>query len=64
MSDSSSGYNNELVIDIAVYSNVSELADGTSISVRLILTGTTDLSLNIDMSGGIGADILVNSGQG
>ena len=64
MSDSSSGYNNELVIDIAVYSNVSELADSTSISVRLILTGTTDLSLNIDMSGGIGADILVNSGQG
>ena len=64
MSDSSSGNNNELVIDIAVYSNVSELADGTSISVRLILTGTTDLSLNIDMSGGIGADILVNGGQG
>lgn len=41
VSDSSSGNNNALVIDIAIYSNLSELADGAPISLRLILTGTT-----------------------
>lgn len=64
VSDSSSGNGNAQAIDIAVYYNFFELADGTSISVRLILTGTTNPSLNIDMSGGNGAEILVNSGQG
>lgn len=64
VSDSSTGNNNAQVGDVAVYSDVATLDDGTSVSARLILVGTTNPSLNIDMSGGTGAEILLNSGSG
>ncbi|MGH1578029.1 Hint domain-containing protein [Planktotalea sp.] len=64
VSDSSSGNNNAQVNDVAIYSDVAELADGTLVSARLILTGTTNPNLNIDMSGANGAEILLNSGSG
>jgi Ca2+-binding RTX toxin-like protein len=63
-SDSSSGNNNAQVGDTAVYSNVAQLADGTPISGRLILVETSDPDLNIDISGGSGFEILLNSGRG
>ncbi|MEO1139269.1 MAG: Hint domain-containing protein, partial [Pseudomonadota bacterium] len=61
VSDSSSGNNNADVGDVAIYSNVATLEDGTPISGRLILSSTTDNGLNIDMSGGDGFEILLNS---
>lgn len=64
VSDSSSGNNNAQVGDVAIYSDVAELADGTLVSARLILVSTTNSSLNIDMSGGNGSEILLNSGSG
>lgn len=63
VSDSSSGNNNAQVGDVAVYANVAELADGTSISARLVLVSTTDNNLNIDLSGGDGFEILLNGGN-
>lgn len=60
VSDSSSGNNNAQVGDVAVYSNVATLEDGTSISARLILTGVSDNDLSVDLSGGRGFEILLN----
>jgi serralysin len=64
VSDSSTGNNNAGINDVAVYSNVAQLADGTQISGRLILTATSDPNLNVDLSGGPGFEILLNSGTG
>lgn len=64
VSDSSNGNNNAVINDVAVYSNVAELADGTQISGRLILIATSDPNLNVDLSGGTGFEILLNSGSG
>jgi Ca2+-binding RTX toxin-like protein len=60
VSDSSSGNNNAQVGDIAVYSNVASLEDGTPISARLILTAVSDSDLTVDLSGGKGFEILLN----
>ena len=49
VSDSSNGNNNAVINDVAVYSNVAELADGTQISGRLILIATSDPNLNVDL---------------
>lgn len=64
VSDSSSGNNNAQPGDVAVYRDVAELADGTLVSARLILVSTTNPNLNVDMSGGNGSEILLNSGAG
>lgn len=64
VSDSSFGNNNAQPDDVAVYSNVAQLDDGTPISARLILVSTSDPSLNVDLSGGQGFEILLNSGRG
>lgn len=61
VSDSSSGNNNANVGDVAVYSNVATLDDGTSISGRLVLVGTSDRRMDIDLSGGQGFEILLNA---
>ena len=63
-SDSSSGNNNAQPGDVAIYSNVAQLEDGTPISARLVLVETSDPDLNVDMSGGAGFEILLNSGSG
>lgn len=63
-SDTSSGNNNAQLGDTAIYSNVAQLEDGTPISGRLILVETSDPDLNIDLSGGQGFEILLNSGSG
>ncbi|CUH80113.1 Hemolysin, chromosomal [Tritonibacter multivorans] len=60
VSDSSSGNNNAQVGDIAVYSNVATLEDGTPISARLVLTDVSDNDLTVDLSGGAGFEILLN----
>ncbi len=62
VSDSSTGNNNAQVDDFAVYSDVAQLEDGTSISARLILTGVSDPGLDVDLSGGGGFEILLNGG--
>jgi len=60
VSDSSDGNNNADVGDKAVYSNVAQLDDGTSISARIVLTGVSDDDLDVDLSGGEGFEILLN----
>ncbi|WP_368183517.1 Hint domain-containing protein [Aestuariibius sp. HNIBRBA575] len=64
VSDSSSGNNNAQPNDFAIYSNVAQLDDGTSVSARLVLVSTSDPNLNVDLSGGNGYEILLNSGSG
>ncbi|MBU2936836.1 MULTISPECIES: Hint domain-containing protein [Pacificibacter] len=64
VSDSSSGNNNADPGDTAIYAKVAQLDDGTWISGRLVLVETSDRSLNVDLSGGNGAEILLNSGKG
>ncbi|SEK97774.1 Hint domain-containing protein [Pacificibacter marinus] len=62
--DSSYGNNNAHPGDKAIYKNVAQLEDGTWISARLVLVSTSDSSLNVDLSGGEGFEILLNSGNG
>lgn len=64
VSDNSSGNNNAQPGDAAVYSNIAQLEDGTPISGRLVLVETSDPGLNVDISGGRGFEILLNSGRG
>ncbi|RPE71494.1 Ca2+-binding RTX toxin-like protein [Pacificibacter maritimus] len=64
VSDSSLLNNNARPGDVAVYRNVAQLEDGTQISARIVLVETSDPFLNIDMSGGNGSEILLNSGIG
>ncbi|UWQ98005.1 Hint domain-containing protein [Rhodobacteraceae bacterium S2214] len=64
VSDTSSGNDNAQVGDVAVYANVAQLDDGTQVSARLILVGTSDPDLNIDLSGGRGYEILLNARNG
>lgn len=64
VSDTSAGNNNAQVGDAAVYSNIAQLEDGTPISGRLVLVETSDPNLNVDLSGGNGFEILLNSGAG
>jgi len=64
VSDSSSGNNDAQVGDVAVYRDVATLEDGTSISARLVLTAVSDTDLNVDLTGGTGYEILLNSGSG
>ncbi|QFT92825.1 Poly(beta-D-mannuronate) C5 epimerase 5 [Roseovarius sp. THAF9] len=61
VSDSASGNNNANVGDVAVYSNVATLEDGTPISGRLVLVETSDRRMDIDLSGGDGFEILLNA---
>ncbi|MEJ6398293.1 Hint domain-containing protein [Yoonia sp. 208BN28-4] len=60
VSDTSDGNNNAQPGDVAVYSNVATLDDGTSISARLILVSKSDPALNVDLTGGTGFEILLN----
>jgi hypothetical protein len=46
--------------DIAVYSNVATLEDGTPISARLVLVSKSDPDLRVDLTGGNGFEILLN----
>jgi serralysin len=64
VSDNSNGNNNTEPGNVAIYSNVSMLEDGTSISARLVLVSTSSPDLNVDLSGGAGFEILLNSGVG
>jgi Ca2+-binding RTX toxin-like protein len=64
VSDSSTGDNNAVAGDTAIYEKVAQLDDGTWISGRLVLVETSDSSLNVDLSGGDGFEILLNSGNG
>ena len=64
VSDSFSGNNNAQIGDVAIYADVAELADGSSVSARLVFTATNNTNLNVDMSGFNGAEILLNSGFG
>ncbi|MEO9575792.1 MAG: Hint domain-containing protein [Tateyamaria sp.] len=46
--------------DLAVYRNVAQLEDGTVVSARIVLVSKSDPNLTVDLSGGIGAEILMN----
>ena len=54
------GNNSAQVGDSVVYSKVATLADGTSISGRLVLTAKSNASLNVDLTGSKGAEIILN----
>lgn len=62
--ETASGNNNAQPGDFAVYANVAQLEDGTPISAVLRLVATSDPGLNVDLSGGDGFEILLNSGRG
>lgn len=64
VSDSSSGNNNAQPDDFAIYRNVAQLDDGTWVSGRLVFVESSDPGLNVDLSGGNGFEILLNSGRG
>ena len=49
--------------DQVVYRNVATLEDGTSISGRLVLVSTSNSRMPIDLTGGTGSEILLNSGN-
>ncbi|MFK7835565.1 MAG: Hint domain-containing protein [Sulfitobacter sp.] len=49
--------------DSVVYRDVAELEDGTSIWGRLVLIDKSDDDLPVDLTGGTGAEILMNSGR-
>lgn len=53
--------NNASVGDSVVYRDVAQLADGTAIWGRLILVATSDSRMPIDLTGGRGFEILLNS---
>jgi Ca2+-binding RTX toxin-like protein len=63
-SDSSSGNNNAEPNDSVVYRNVAQLEDGTQVSGRLVLVSVSDDDMPVDISGGAGFEILLNSGTG
>ncbi|TNJ42095.1 Hint domain-containing protein [Phaeobacter sp. B1627] len=46
--------------DTAVYRDVAFLEDGTSVWGRLVLVGTSDPQMTVDLSGGRGHEILLN----
>ncbi|MEP5729657.1 MAG: Hint domain-containing protein [Sulfitobacter sp.] len=48
--------------DSVVYRDVAELEDGTVIYGRLVLIEKSDDDLPVDLTGGTGAEILINSG--
>lgn len=55
--------NNAQSGDFAIYRNVATLEDGTSVSGRLVLVGTSNSGMPIDLTGGNGFEILMNSGR-
>ncbi|MGC1497994.1 MAG: Hint domain-containing protein [Sulfitobacter sp.] len=56
--------NNADAGDSVVYRDVAVLEDGTPIWGRLVLVSTSDDGMPIDLTGGNGAEILLNSGGG
>ncbi|WP_371223846.1 Hint domain-containing protein [Roseovarius sp. 2305UL8-3] len=62
--ETSSGNNNAGVGDSVIYDNVATLDDGTAVSARLVVVDVSDPGLNVDISGGPGFEILLNSGSG
>jgi hypothetical protein len=59
-SETAYGNNSAHVGDSVVYTNIATLDDGTVVSGRLVLVATSSSSLNVDMTGGTGAEILLN----
>ena len=62
--DTQNGNNNAEPDDSVIYDNVATLDDGTVISARLVLVSVSDDDLNVDLTGGGGFEILLNSGSG
>lgn len=56
--------NNAQAGDSAVYRDVAQLEDGTQVYGRLVLVEASNANLNIDLTGGTGFEILLNSGTG
>ena len=50
--------------DAAVYRDVATLEDGTSVWGRLVLVSTSNPNMPIDLTGGTGFEVLLNSGAG
>ena len=56
--------NNAQAGDSVVYRDVAQLEDGTQVYGRLVLVEASDPDLNIDLTGGTGFEILLNSRGG
>lgn len=52
--------NNASAGGFAVYRNVAQLEDGTSVSARIVLVSKSDPNMRVDLSGGNGSEILMN----
>ncbi|MFT6605498.1 MAG: Ca2+-binding RTX toxin-like protein [Halocynthiibacter sp.] len=63
-SETSSGNNNAQIGDSVIYDNIATLEDGTQVYGKLVFVSTTDSRLNVDLTGGQGSEILLNSGYG
>ncbi len=61
-SDTSTGNNAADPGDSVVYRDVATLEDGTSVSGRLVLVSVSNDNMPVDISGGPGFEILLNSG--
>ncbi len=61
-SETSTGDNNAQIGDSVIYDNVATLAGGGSLSARLTYIANTDTGMPVDLTGGSGAEILLNSG--
>ncbi len=56
--------NNAVAGNSAVYRDVATLEDGTSVWGRLVLVSSSNPNMPIDLTGGTGFEILLNSGTG
>lgn len=56
--------NNDAAGDSVIYDKVAFLDDGTVVYAKLTLVSTSNPNLNVDMTGGSGSEILLNSGFG
>ena len=63
-SATSSGNNNDVPGDSVLYDNLAFLEDGTAVYGKLVLVSVSDSRLNVDLTGGDGSEILLNSGRG
>lgn len=61
-SDTSSGNNGSKPGDSVIYENMATLEDGTVVNGKLVFVSTTSGAMPVDISGGEGYEILLNSG--
>ena len=63
-SETASGNNSAQPGDSVIYDKVAQLEDGTWVYAKVTLVSVSDPGLNVDLTGGKGYEILLNSGAG